>query len=209
MTAATSPAMRQLYSLLLGTCCDYLHFLALKIYHALLQFLHLTGIHSVSAHWKGKNPTMTPQPWKQNFLHCNVYYRVSFFALQVLSAAQFVRSCFVTGVWKHAMGSYPRKLSKPILLPINSDTLTVCADVPRVVFSSNTTREISHKVFSGIWWDTEGLQQWLVLKLLSQAELLSIILIKSGPVSPTEEFYRSCTPRAKFNRCWRNMMCIW
>lgn len=81
-----------------------------------------------------------------------------------------------------------RKLSKPVLLPVNSDDfLTVCADVLRVL-SLLTPPERSHtKVFSGIWWDTEGLQEWLVLKPLTQAELMSFMLIRCGPASPTEQ----------------------
>lgn len=80
------------------------------------------------------------------------------------------------------------KLPEPVLLPIKSHIFTVCADVPQVL-SLLTPPERSHtKVFSGIWWNTEGLQQWLVLKPLTQVELMSSMLIKCGPVSPEQSY---------------------
>lgn len=83
-----------------------------------------------------------------------------------------------------------RKLSKPVLLPLNCDIFTVCADVPQ----HQTSPERSPtKVFPCIWWDAQGLQQCSVLKPPTQVELMSFMLNKSGPDSPTEQSYESRT----------------
>lgn len=123
----------------------------------------------------------------KTFVHCNVYYRTSLLVFQpLLVCFHFVCRRMKMCNEKLLQGSW----QKPALLPTNSyDILTVCADVSQVLCFLIPPERLHRRLFSGIWWDADQLQQQLILKPHAEVELMSFTLLKCCTDSSTERPY--------------------